>query len=230
MAMFDMGKRGSGQDHEHEDDFMRELDTPVPGVSSEPAPGSGVRRREAAIIGPSIHIEGKLRGEEDLVIDGHVTGTVQLHDNSLTIGTHGQVKADMYAHSIFVEGTVEGDLFGSERVAIKKTADIRGNVTSPRVSLEDGAKFKGTIEMDKQAVEAAMGATKGKSSASGSTTASTSSAANDATSRGSASSAPASASTASSGSTGSTGSSGTASSSSAKSSASGGSGSGGGSS
>lgn len=163
MSMFDLGKRGSGNSgQDHDDEFMRELDTPGAGVAPQ-TPSGTARRHDAAVIGPSIHIDGTLRGEEDLIIEGQVSGTVQLHDNSLTIGSKGRVKADIYAHTIYVEGTVEGDLFGSERVSIKKTADIRGNVTAPRVALEDGARFKGAIEMDAQAVEAAMGTTKSRS-------------------------------------------------------------------
>ncbi|MEO8467948.1 MAG: polymer-forming cytoskeletal protein [Gammaproteobacteria bacterium] len=111
--------------------------------------------REKAVIGPSIHIDGDLRGEEDLLIEGEVSGTVQLRSNSLTIGAQGKVRADVYANSIYVEGLMEGDLYGTERVHIRKSAQVRGNVTSPRVSLEDGAKFKGSIEMDPQAVQAA---------------------------------------------------------------------------
>ncbi|HEX5421188.1 MAG TPA: polymer-forming cytoskeletal protein [Gammaproteobacteria bacterium] len=124
----------------------------APAVTRRPA-----GPREAAVIGPSIMIDGDLRGEEDLIIEGQVSGTVQLKNNSLTIGSQGKVKADLYAHSIFVEGYMEGDLYGSERVCVKKSAQVRGNITSPRVSLDDGARFKGTIEMDPQAVEAALG-------------------------------------------------------------------------
>jgi cytoskeletal protein CcmA (bactofilin family) len=80
---------------------------------------------------------------------------VQLKNNSLTIGPQGKIRADVYAHSIYVDGYMEGDLYGSERVHIRKSAQVRGNVTSPRVSLEDGAKFKGSIEMDPQAVQGA---------------------------------------------------------------------------
>jgi cytoskeletal protein CcmA (bactofilin family) len=111
--------------------------------------------RDNAVIGPSIHIDGDLRGEEDLLIEGEVNGTVQLRNNSLTIGPQGKVRADVYANSVYVDGFMEGDLYGSERVAIRKSAQVRGNVTSPRVSLEDGAKFKGSIEMDPQAVQSA---------------------------------------------------------------------------
>jgi cytoskeletal protein CcmA (bactofilin family) len=113
--------------------------------------------REAAVIGPSIHIDGDVRGEEDLLIEGEVAGTVQLKNNSLTIGPQGKVRADVYAHSIYVDGYLEGDLYGSERVHIRKSAQVKGNITSPRVSLEDGAKFKGAIEMDPQAVQSIVG-------------------------------------------------------------------------
>ncbi len=166
MAMFDIGKRGSGSsqnESKEDEDFLREFDTPREGVVPPPSAAGGVRSREAAIIGPSIHIEGTLRGEEDLIIEGRVSGTVKLQGHSLTVGSHGQISANIYAHTVVVDGTVEGDLFGAERVMVRKTADIRGNITSPRVSLEEGARFKGAIEMDAQAVESAMGTQKGKS-------------------------------------------------------------------
>jgi cytoskeletal protein CcmA (bactofilin family) len=118
-----------------------------------PPRSSAPSSRDAAVIGPSIHIDGDVRGEEDLLIEGEVSGTVQLKNNSLTIGPNGKVRADVYAHSIYVDGYLEGDLFGSERVNIRKSATVRGNITSPRVSLEDGAKFKGAIEMDPQAAQ-----------------------------------------------------------------------------
>lgn len=105
-------------------------------------------RHEAAIIGPSIRIDGDLHGDEDLIIDGEVKGTVHLKNNSLTIGNHGKVTADIYAHSIFVDGFMDGDLYGAEKISIRKNAKVRGNITSPRVSLEDGARFKGSIDMD----------------------------------------------------------------------------------
>lgn len=158
MAMFDIGKRGSGHDRDRPEDELPETAPVAPVAQDWEAPGQGgVRRREAAVIGPSIHIDGTLKGEEDLLIEGHVTGAVQLQDHSLTIGAKGQVEADLYAHNVIVEGTVKGDLYGVERVAIRGSARVRGNVTAPRVSLEDGATFKGAIEMDADAVAAAMG-------------------------------------------------------------------------
>ena len=168
MSMFDLGKRSSGtqKDQKEEEDFLRKVDMPRQG--GVPSQGVG-RSRDAAIIGPSIHVEGTLRGEEDLIIEGRVTGTVKLQGHSLTVGANGQISADIYAHTVVVDGTVEGDLYGEEKVVIRKSANIRGNVTSPRVSLEEGARFKGAIEMDPEVVEQAMGTRKAKSAGTGST-------------------------------------------------------------
>ena len=148
--MFEIGKKGTPEAGPRPESSPARMD-PSPPRSTSSAPVS----REAAVIGPSIHIDGDVRGEEDLLIEGEVGGTVQLKNNSLTIGPNGKVRADVYAHSIYVDGYVEGDLFGAERVHIRKSAQVKGNVTSPRVSVEDGAKFKGAIEMDPQASQSA---------------------------------------------------------------------------
>jgi cytoskeletal protein CcmA (bactofilin family) len=154
--MFDIGKKGTDKNQDSAArDAQRSSAAAQPEQAKRPAAQSG--SREAAVIGPSIHIDGDLRGEEDLLIEGEVNGTVQLKNNSLTIGSQGKIRADVYAHSVYVEGYMEGDIYGSERVSVRKSAQVRGNITSPRVSLEDGARFKGSIEMDPQAVEAALG-------------------------------------------------------------------------
>lgn len=161
--MFEIGKKGTDKGQVS----MARDEHPTSSTSAASESAAGHKRasgsHEAAVIGPSITIDGDLRGEEDLIIEGEVSGTVQLKNNSLTIGAQGKVKADVYAHSIYVEGYTEGDLYGSERVSIRKSAQVRGNITSPRVSLEDGARFKGSIEMDPQAVEAALGTRRGQS-------------------------------------------------------------------
>ena len=158
--MFEMSKKG-GTDKPA--DTAPRADTSVrPDRDRESTASRSPATREHAVIGASIHIDGDLRGEEDLLIEGEVNGTVQLRSHSLTIGPAGKVRADVYAHSIYVDGFQEGDLYGSERVAIRKGAQVRGNVTSPRVSLEDGAKFKGAIEMDPQAVQTATKASSPK--------------------------------------------------------------------
>lgn len=110
-----------------------------------PAPRQG---GGTAMIGPSINVDGKLRGDEDLVIEGKVKGTVELKNNSVTIGSQGDVAADVYAHSIFVDGRMDGNLVASEQVVIRKSARVKGSIAAPRVSLEDGAQFNGSIDMD----------------------------------------------------------------------------------
>jgi cytoskeletal protein CcmA (bactofilin family) len=168
--MFEINKKGS---ENRPDPLPQRPDPPSTAkADSAGAPRRAEGSREAAVIGPSIHIDGDLRGEEDLLIEGEVNGTVQLKNNSLTIGPQGKIRADVYAHSIFVDGFMEGDLYGSERVNVRKNAQVRGNITSPRVSLEDGAKFKGSIEMDPQAVQNALGAGRGSVQSKGPNTAS----------------------------------------------------------
>ena len=120
---------------------------------------TAARGRATAVIGPSIQIDGTLRGQEDLFVEGEVTGTIQLQNHTLTIGAQGKIKADVYAHTVFVEGSMDGDLYGSEQVIVRKSAKVRGNITSPRVTLEDGAAFKGSIEMDPESVKSVLGST-----------------------------------------------------------------------
>ncbi|HZX23947.1 MAG TPA: polymer-forming cytoskeletal protein [Woeseiaceae bacterium] len=150
--MFERGRKDGGET------------APNPGESrstgapaAKPARAAGSGSGEMAVIGRSIRIDGDLQGEEDLRIEGRVTGTVKLVNNSLTIGKEGEIHADVYAKAITVDGVMEGDLFGAEQVAIRRNARVKGNITAPRVSLEDGAHFKGSIEMDAEAVEAALG-------------------------------------------------------------------------
>jgi len=101
-----------------------------------------------ATIGASIYFKGELSGEEDFIIQGKVDGEIKLQKNNLTIGVDGVINANITAKIIIVEGQLNGDLFGSEKVIIRNTGNVLGNIISPRVTLEDGAKFKGSIEMD----------------------------------------------------------------------------------
>ncbi|MDH3432696.1 MAG: polymer-forming cytoskeletal protein [Gammaproteobacteria bacterium] len=117
------------------------------------------RGGDAAVIGRSIQINGDLRGDEDLRIEGDVSGTVELKNSALTIGKEGKVKADVYAKSIAVDGETRGDLYATERVSVHVNARVQGNIIAPKVSIEEGAHFKGSIEMDPAAVEKALGKT-----------------------------------------------------------------------
>lgn len=126
-------------------------DNQAPAASQTTAPASARSSggsTGAATIGPSISIDGTLKGEEDLIVEGRIKGTVQLKSHTLTVGNQGTLDAEVFAHTIFVEGTVTGDLYASERISIRKSARVKGNILAPRISLEDGAKFRGSIDMD----------------------------------------------------------------------------------
>lgn len=101
-----------------------------------------------AVIGPKIMFKGELTGEEDLLIQGRVEGSIDLKGNHLTIGNQGVIKANVAARTITVEGTVEGDIVAAEHIAIKSSSRVKGNLKAERVTLEDGAKFRGSIDMD----------------------------------------------------------------------------------
>lgn len=100
------------------------------------------------MIGPSINIKGEVSGDEDLVIQGRVEGTVSLKGNELSVGQSGTVFADVEARVIRIEGEVTGDITGNEKVVITQSGNVKGNIVAPRVTLEDGAIFKGSIDMD----------------------------------------------------------------------------------
>ena len=121
------------------------------------------RSGTAATIGPSIQISGDVTGNEDLRIDGRVEGTVSLSDNALTVGKEGQINAAVNARAIFVEGKVEGDLKGDVQVVVHGSGNVRGNIAAPRVTLEDGCKFKGSIDMDGEPSAARASSHSGKS-------------------------------------------------------------------
>lgn len=104
------------------------------------------------MIGKTIHIKGDLMGAEDLLIEGYVDGNVQLRQHNVTVGKNGHVNADIYGNTISIEGDVKGNLFGEDQLILKKSSKVRGNITAPRVILEDGSNFKGNIDMSPKEV------------------------------------------------------------------------------
>ena len=120
-----------------------------PGVAAAPSQrsSSGSGSRGPAIIGPSIQIKGDVSGGEDLLVEGNVEGEISLKQHNVIIGKSGKAKADIYGKTIRVEGEVRGNLFGSDSVVIQATGKVSGNITAPRVSLENGSTFKGSIDM-----------------------------------------------------------------------------------
>ena len=100
------------------------------------------------MIGKTIKIQGTVTGEENLIVEGTVEGAIDLPKHDLTIGETGKVEANLTAKMVRVDGNVQGDISGAEKVTISKSGVVRGNIVAPRVTLEDGAKFKGSIDMD----------------------------------------------------------------------------------
>jgi cytoskeletal protein CcmA (bactofilin family) len=120
-------------------------------MASSPAPSNPepVRRTgDRATIGPSIFIKGDLTGDEDLVIEGRVEGKVDLKQNNVTVGRNGRVRADVFGRVVTVEGEVDGNVFAQEQAILRQAGAIRGNISAPRVILEDGSRFKGSIDME----------------------------------------------------------------------------------
>ncbi len=128
----------------------------TPRSASTPAPGG------RATIGRSITVRGEVTGDEDLVIQGRVEGSVDLKQHSVEIGPEGKVTADVSGRVVTVEGHVDGNLRAHERVVLRKTAHVEGDITSPRVTLEDGAYFRGGVEMTDKQPSAGSGAGSGK--------------------------------------------------------------------
>ena len=127
----------------------RPMATQAPTPSPAPTASEPPRRpSERATIGPSIFIKGDLTGEEDLVIEGRVEGRVDLKQNNVTVGKNGRVHADVFGKVVVVEGEVNGNVFAREQAILRQSGAIRGNITAPRVILEDGSRFKGSIDME----------------------------------------------------------------------------------
>lgn len=103
----------------------------------------------AARLGASLHVKGEITGNEDLSIDGSVEGLVHLEERKLTVGPSAKVTADIIAREVVVYGNVKGNLRARDRIEIKKDGSVIGDLTTARIMIEDGAYFKGSIEIDK---------------------------------------------------------------------------------
>ena len=125
--------------------FPGEVKTMAPNDPTYPNTSSG----NTARLGSSLHVKGEITGNEDLLIDGTVEGLVQLEDRKLTVGASAKVTADVIAREVVVYGNVKGNLRARDRIEIKKDGSVVGDLTTARISIEDGAYFKGSIEIDK---------------------------------------------------------------------------------
>ena|SRR5437764_13825598 len=108
------------------------------------APASGL-----AQIGKSVFVKGELSGSEDLYVDGQVEGSIALKANNLTVGPNGQVKASVEAKGVVIQGKVEGNIQASERVELRKSATVTGDISTQHISIEEGAYLKGKVEIQR---------------------------------------------------------------------------------
>jgi cytoskeletal protein CcmA (bactofilin family) len=108
-------------------------------------------RGEVTLIGKSVVIKGELSCSEDLYIDGQVEGTIDAKGNRLTIGPNGRVKANINACAVIVQGKLEGNIQASHRVDLKQSAVVMGDIATQRISIDEGAYFKGSVNIQKEA-------------------------------------------------------------------------------
>lgn len=107
--------------------------------------------RATARLGAGLHVKGEISGNEDLHIDGTVEGLIHLEERKLTVGASAKLTADIIAREVVVYGSVKGNLQAKDRIEIKKDGSVNGDLTTARIMIEDGAYFKGSIEIDKSA-------------------------------------------------------------------------------
>jgi cytoskeletal protein CcmA (bactofilin family) len=143
--------------------MWKKEDEPVekiaPRVEAAPAPQRPAARPatsgERATIGRSITIRGDVTGDEDLLIQGRVDGSVNLREHAITVGPDGVVKASIVGRVVSIEGKVEGNISADEQIILRTSATVQGDISAPRVVLEDGAKFRGGVEMGEAAADRA---------------------------------------------------------------------------
>ena len=119
--------------------------SPPPPPARPPAPSSPAR------LGPSLQLEGKLSGDEDLLVDGRFRGEIQVPEHQVTIGGDGRVEGEVRASAIVVEGEVRGNLTASQQVLVRASGRVHGDIRAPRVALDQGCRFKGAIDMEPNA-------------------------------------------------------------------------------
>jgi cytoskeletal protein CcmA (bactofilin family) len=100
-------------------------------------------------IGKSVVIKGELTGSEDLTIEGHVEGKIELRQNVLTIGPNGKIKAQVFAKSVIILGEVTGNVTATEKVDLRDNGSVDGDIAAPRVAIAEGAHFRGSIDMQR---------------------------------------------------------------------------------
>ena len=126
---------------------------PAPVTAGAPGPRLDAvhgLERDIVNIGKSVVIKGELNGSEDLTIEGHVEGKIELKDHVLTIGPNGRIKAQVVAKAVVVLGEVHGNVSASEKVEIRVGGSVDGDIVSPRVAIAEGAHFRGSVDMQRK--------------------------------------------------------------------------------
>src|SRR5690349_16769333 len=119
--------------------------------SPAPTPVGPAKVMESNVnIGKSVVIKGELNGSEDLTIEGQVEGTIQLRDHVLTIGANGKIKAQVFAKAVIVLGEVTGNVTATEKVDIRDSGSVEGDIVAPRVAIAEGAHFRGSVDMQRK--------------------------------------------------------------------------------
>jgi cytoskeletal protein CcmA (bactofilin family) len=124
--------------------------TPIPAAPSGRPEAGHHMEKDIVNIGKSVVIKGELNGSEDLTIEGHVEGTIQLRDHVLTIGPNGKIKAQVFAKAVIVLGEVTGNVTATEKVDIRDNGSVDGDIVSPRVAIAEGAHFRGSVDMQRK--------------------------------------------------------------------------------
>jgi cytoskeletal protein CcmA (bactofilin family) len=130
--------------------------SPQNNINTSPAPEAARSSDQArgmekgpVNIGKSVVIKGELTGSEDLTIEGHVEGKIELRQNVLTIGPNGRIKAQVFAKSVVILGEVTGNVTASEKVDLRDNGSVDGDIAAPRVAIAEGAHFRGSIDMQR---------------------------------------------------------------------------------
>jgi cytoskeletal protein CcmA (bactofilin family) len=113
------------------------------------SPSEPTRDPESAWLGSNLRVKGDISGTEDLLIDGSVEGRIELGEQKLTVGAAAKLTADINAREVVVCGYVKGNIHATRKIEIKKSGSVHGDLTTARILIEDGAEFKGSIEIDR---------------------------------------------------------------------------------
>lgn len=128
----------------HRREVTSTMSSPSRTFEPEPAIRSG-----SAALGKNVTVKGQIFAREDLTIDGEVEGTVECHEHRLTIGPNARVQAGLKAREIIIHGSIQGNVDATDKIDIKKEAKLVGDIKTSRIVIEDGAYFKGSIDISK---------------------------------------------------------------------------------